>query len=76
MWTWTFWKDALERAVKTFAQVILSVVSIGILSTPMDLLIINWVPVIAAGGIGFLYSIITSLGSSFRGNSESASLVK
>jgi hypothetical protein len=76
MFTKKFALDALERAIKTFAQVILSIVSVGILTTPMDLLDVNWLPVIFAGGIGFLYSIVMSLGSSLKGNPESASLVK
>jgi hypothetical protein len=76
MWTKTFWKDAIERATKTFAQVILAIVSVGVLTTPLDLLSVNWIPVLLAGGIGFLYSIVMSLGSSLKGNPESASLVK
>jgi len=76
MFTAKFWKDALERAVKTFAQVILAIVSVGVLTTPMELLNVNWVPVLAAGGIGFLYSIVMSLASTSKGDPDSASLVE
>jgi hypothetical protein len=71
MLTMTFWKDALERAIKTAAQS--SVVVIGTSSVFTD---VNWILVASGAGLGFILSILTSIASSAFGNSDSASLVK
>jgi len=76
MFTISFWQDASERAVKTFAQVIISIIGVTYMSSPYDLMNVNWLPVILAGLLGAIMSIITSLASSKVGDSSSASLLK
>ena len=83
MWTKTFWKDALERAIKTFAQSILTVITLAgipILINPLEALVqlknIGLVVLALAGVIGFIYSMLTSIVSNFIGDKGTASLVK
>ena len=76
MWTKIFWKDTAERAIKTFAQ---SVVGIVLLLTPtigIDTLNLNWLPILAVGLVSAMLSVLTSIASSLKGDSNSASLVK
>jgi hypothetical protein len=65
-----FWKDAAERALKTFAQ---SAVAILALST--GLIDVSWVHAASVAGLAALVSLLTSVGSAGVGSSESASLV-
>lgn len=70
--TKTFWADALERAVKTFAQVAgATIIASGVLG----ILDINAVQVLSIAGLGTLLSLLTSIGSAGTGDSNSASLV-
>lgn len=82
MFSKIFWHDALERAVKTFAQAILvtlSVAGIQVLSNPLEALgeiqEFGILVILAAGALGFVYSILTSIVSSFIGEKGSASLL-
>lgn len=69
----TFWADAIERAIKTFAQVAgATIIASGVLG----LLDINFVQVVSIAGLGSLLSLLTSIGSAGTGDSDSASLVK
>lgn len=76
MFSLKFWKDALERAIKTFAQMVISLVLVLTPTIGFDTLNINWIPILAVGGIAALISIFTSLASTLVGDSNSASLVK
>ena len=71
MFTLSFWKDALERAIKTAAQSAAALIGIG--ATLQD---VNWLLVGSASIVGFILSILTSIGSSLVGDNDSASLVK
>lgn len=74
MWTWKFWKLALERAVKTAAQVPLStwLVADGALNLfSQDLML-----TLQLAATGAVVSILTSIASSPVGdNPETPSLV-
>lgn len=72
MWTKAFWKDASERAVKTFAQVMGAEFTI-VLATPYEA---DWsrVAVFAAVAVG--YSVFTSISSKKVGHPETAALLK
>lgn len=73
MFTVDFWKDATERALKTAAQSVILFWAVG------DGLLNAWeADWTNAGGVavgGLVLSYLTSLASSLRGDSESASLV-
>lgn len=49
-------KAALVRATKTFAQTAVSLITIGTAMSDTD-----WELVISAGGVAFIYSLLTSL---------------
>ena len=51
-----FWKAAGVRAVKTFAQTALSMVTIG-----QAFIDVNWANVLSVSGVACLLSILTSL---------------
>lgn len=76
MWTKTFWKDAAERAIKTFAQMVVALTVVVVPTTGFELLEVNWLPVLLVALVAAALSILTSLASSLKGNPESASLVK
>jgi hypothetical protein len=65
-----FWKDAFERAVKTFAQS-----GVAILALATGLLDVSWTQGLSTAGLAALISLLTSVGSAGVGSSESASLV-
>lgn len=69
MFTWTFWRDALERAVKTAAQTILTGLS---LSAGFNLLELDWVLAAGLAGGGFVWSILSSVASYSLTRSPSA----
>ena len=71
MFTLTFWRDAVERAVKTFCQSLVAVLgagSVGLLNVP-------WVTSLSTAGLAALLSLLTSVGSSPLGKPDTASLV-
>ena len=71
MFTWIFWKDALERAIKTAAQTLIGVFG-GL--TALDQL--DWAAVGIAVGTATVLSLLTSIVSSQVGSNQDASLVK
>lgn len=72
MHTRRFWADALERAVKSAAQ--LAIVAFGAGAT--NILSVDALAVLGAAGAGFVLSVLTSLASSKVGDSEDASVVQ
>jgi hypothetical protein len=74
MWTSAFWKDAVERAVKTFAQVTIPTVAAAV--TAGSLGAVDWTSAAIIIGGSVALSLLTSMGSTFRGSSDSASLLK
>ncbi len=65
-----FWTDVFERAVKTFFQT-----AGGSLVVFTGLLDVDWKGSLSAAGLAALLSVCTSVGSSKKGDKESASLV-
>lgn len=70
MWSLGFWRDAVERAVKTAAQTV-----VGLLVAGVTVLNIDWGQAAAVTGTAALASILTSLISTGVGDHESPSLV-
>lgn len=73
MITLAFWKDAAERAVKTFAQVLLLLLGSG--TSALNLLDVNWQSALATAAGAAVLSLLTSMASSTVGSSTSASLL-
>jgi hypothetical protein len=64
--TGTFWLEALERAVKTFAQAALALLT----GSGLGLFTINWVNVLSVAGLAGVVSVLTSIASGpFTGGS-------
>lgn len=70
-----FWLDAVERALKTFAQTAVALITVAAPMTDTSLLDINYAPIILTGIVAALISILTSLASASVGSEDSASLV-
>jgi hypothetical protein len=72
MFTSTFWRDVLERAIKTAAQTAL--VAIGA-AAGFDLFTADFVTIGGAAAGGFVLSMLTSIGSAPFGTNGSPSLL-
>lgn len=73
MLTAVFWKDTIERAVKTFCQVLATLIGAG----ATNIVLLNWPDMLGVSATAALLSILTSIvSSSARGDRESASLVE
>lgn len=64
MWTAAFWKAASERAVKTFSQALLAVMS----ADGLGLLDADWPARLSAAGLAGVLSLLASIGSAGAGN--------
>lgn len=74
MWKLPFWRGALERAVKTAAQVLVMFLTLG----QVDVLSADWRAALAGAGTAALLSLLTSVVSSPLGPEQtvgSATLV-
>jgi hypothetical protein len=71
MWTTVFWKDAAERAVKTAAQVFVTV----LIAAGTDLLDTDWKAALAAAGMAAVLSLATSIASGAINPTGTASLL-
>ena len=73
-WSWSFWADVLERAVKTAAQAILTV--LGLSNSGFgNLFEFDWTVLGQAALSGFVLSVLTSLVSAPIGESGTASML-
>lgn len=69
MRTLAFWKATAERAVKTFAQALLALVTIGATLTDTD-----WAAALSVSATAALMSVLSSIVSAGVGDPESPSL--
>jgi hypothetical protein len=71
MFTYRFWQLATERAVKTFAQsllAILSVAGVGFITAP-------WTTALSTAAMAAVLSVLTSMASAPMGEPDSPSLL-
>lgn len=66
-----FWRSVAERAIKTFAQALLSVLAVS--SAPIDVLHVSLVPALSVAAGATLLSVLTSLSSLGVGTPGTAS---
>ena len=71
MWTQTFWRQALERAIKSLAQSMI----LAFAGSEVNVLTLDWKTLLGAGLGGMLLSLLTSIASVGIGPSDSPSLV-
>lgn len=71
MYSKQFWIDAIERAIRTFAQAVLAVISVN----GTTLLNADWKGIGAAGVLAALVSILMSIVASGTGSDKSASFL-
>ena len=57
MFTWEFWKATLVRAVRTFAEAMLSFIG----TSALVLKDVDWLAALSAGGLGFICAILLAL---------------
>jgi hypothetical protein len=72
MWTVKFWKSAVERAIRTVAQVLLSLIVVG----ETGFLDVDWMQAASVAGLSGLASILMSIVATGIGDHESSSFVK
>lgn len=72
MWTGNFWKQAAERALKTFAQAALALLT----GDGLGVLDVNWGDVTSVGALAAIASVLTSIVTSGVGEPNDPSAVK
>ncbi|MBC3178930.1 holin [Corynebacterium lujinxingii] len=72
MWSTAFWKQAAERAAKTFAQSLVASLGVGAASPIWDL---GWVEALGIAGTATVLSALTSVASLGVGDPLDPSLV-
>ncbi|GAB1515130.1 holin [Actinophytocola sp. KF-1] len=71
MWKAAFWKDAVERAIRTFAQTFGALV----VAAGTGLLDTAWLTAFSAAGMAGLLSVLTSLASEVKAPNGTASMI-
>ena len=72
MWSVEFWKSAGERALRTLAQVLLSMIVVG----ETGFMDVDWVQAGSVAGLAALASVLMSVVATGVGDKGSASLVR
>ena len=70
MFSKRFWRDATERALRTFAQSALATIGVG----AVNVLNVDWQGVLGVGAGGAVISLLMSLGSERFGDPGTASV--
>jgi hypothetical protein len=71
MFTQTFWKSAMERAIRTFCQTLVAVVG----ASQFDWMSANWQTLIATSAVAAGLSVLTSVAGVNVGDKGSTSLM-
>lgn len=67
-----FWKDALERAVKTAAQTAVALIGTG----AVGIIDVDWANIASVSGVAALVSLLTSVASGPIGEPDTPSVVR
>lgn len=73
MFTKVFWKDAVERAVKTMAQTLLTLWLTS--EAVFNILTVDWVQALGVALGAAVLSVLTSVASAAKAGTDTASLV-
>ena len=57
MFTWDFWKKALVRAIRTFAESMLAYIGTG----AIVLKDVDWIAALSSGGLGFILALLLAI---------------
>jgi hypothetical protein len=71
MFSWKFWKDAIERGLKTFAQAAIALLGAGM----VNVLEVSWTSVLATAAGAAVLSFLTSVAGVDIGPKGTPSLV-
>lgn len=66
-----FWRFTTERAIKSFAQSLVAVLSVG----GLGVLDVNWLTALSTAGMATLLSVLTSISSSQIGPRDNPSVI-
>jgi hypothetical protein len=72
MWSVEFWKSAGERALRTFAQVLLSMIVVG----ETGFLDVDWLQAGSVAGLAAFASVLMSVVATGVGDKGTSSLVR
>lgn len=72
MWKWAFWKDLLERGIKTAAQAVILGLGLG---EGFNAFAVDWQLGLGFAAGGFILSALTSIASGGFGEKGTASLI-
>ena len=72
MWGVAFWKQAGERAARTFAQVLLSMLVVG----ETGFLDVDWVQALSVSGLAALASVLMSVSATGFGDQGTPSYLR
>lgn len=72
MWTWRFWKAAIEQAIKAFASALLSLWIVG--GVVFNITAVDWSNSLGIAGGAFIVSLLLSIVSLGLGNGDTKGL--
>jgi len=72
MWTLDFWRSSAERALRTLAQVLLSMIVVG----ETGFLEVDWMQAFSVAGLAAVASVLMSIVATGVGDKGTASLVR
>ena len=72
MWTLDFWRSSAERALRTLAQVLLSMIVVG----ETGFLDVDWIQAASVAGLAAVASVLMSIVATGVGDKGTSSLVR
>lgn len=72
MWNLGFWRSAAERALRTLAQVLLSLIVVG----ETGFMDVDWIQALSVAGLAAVASVLMSIVASGIGDKGTASMIR